>query len=131
MYMRGETEVVMGDILAGDDALRNAVRVATKANAFKGYDETLSAKSVATQMVKSTKALKADAVDIYYLHNPDPKVPILETLRAVDELHKAGKFNELGALAARRLADGSRRRRERVGDIPWGRVAATPRPRRG
>mmetsp|Transcript_25625 Transcript_25625/g.77247 ORF Transcript_25625/g.77247 Transcript_25625/m.77247 type:complete len:287 (+) Transcript_25625:82-942(+) len=96
MYMRGETEVVMGDILAGDDALRNAVRVATKANAFKGYDETLSAKSVATQMVKSTKALKADAVDIYYLHNPDPKVPILETLRAVDELHKAGKFNELG-----------------------------------
>jgi len=48
-------------------------------------------------MAASNAALGATTpVDIYYLHNPDPTTPIVETLKAVDELHKAGKFAELG-----------------------------------
>jgi len=40
--------------------------------------------------------LGADTVDIFYLHAPDHSVPFEETLQAVNELHKEGKFVQLG-----------------------------------
>ncbi|KAI0846674.1 Aldo/keto reductase [Daldinia vernicosa] len=42
------------------------------------------------------KELGADSVDILYLHAPDRSVPFATTLEAVDKLHKAGKFLQLG-----------------------------------
>ncbi|KAF2476720.1 aflatoxin B1 aldehyde reductase member 2 [Lindgomyces ingoldianus] len=45
---------------------------------------------------KSLSELGTDSVDIFYLHAPDHSVPFEETLRAVNELHKEGKFVELG-----------------------------------
>ena len=45
---------------------------------------------------KSLEELGADCVDIYYLHAPDRSVPFEETLGACNELHKQGKFVELG-----------------------------------
>lgn len=33
---------------------------------------------------------------IFYLHAPDRSVPFAETLEAVNELHKEGKFVQLG-----------------------------------
>jgi aflatoxin B1 aldehyde reductase len=44
----------------------------------------------------SLKELGADCVDIYYLHAPDHSVPYVETLAAVDALHKEGKFVQFG-----------------------------------
>ena len=35
-------------------------------------------------------------MDIMYLHAPDHKTPLTETLAAMDELHKEGKFAQLG-----------------------------------
>ena len=35
-------------------------------------------------------------VDIFYLHAADRSVPFKETLQAVNELHKEGKFVKLG-----------------------------------
>lgn len=35
-------------------------------------------------------------VDIYYLHAPDPSVPIEETLEAIREVYAAGKFKRFG-----------------------------------
>ena len=35
-------------------------------------------------------------MDIMYLHAPDHKTPLTETLAAMDELHKEGKFGKLG-----------------------------------
>jgi len=40
--------------------------------------------------------LGVDKVDILYLHAPDHKTPIEDTLKAIDEFHKQGKFKELG-----------------------------------
>jgi len=40
--------------------------------------------------------LKTDCVDIFYLHAPDRSVPFAETLQEVNELHKEGKFVQLG-----------------------------------
>lgn len=44
----------------------------------------------------SLKELGTDQVDIFYLHAPDRSVPFAETLEAVNELHKEGKFVQLG-----------------------------------
>lgn len=44
----------------------------------------------------SLKELGADSVDIFYLHAPDKSVPFEETLGAINELHKEGKFVQLG-----------------------------------
>lgn len=45
---------------------------------------------------KSLSELKTDCVDIFYLHAADRSVPFEETLEAVNQLHKAGKFVQLG-----------------------------------
>ena len=44
----------------------------------------------------SLKELKTETVDIFYLHAADRSVPFEETLEAVDKLHKAGRFVQLG-----------------------------------
>jgi aryl-alcohol dehydrogenase-like predicted oxidoreductase len=45
----------------------------------------------------SLKRLKTDWIDVYYMHEPDPQTPIEETLRALDELTKAGKIRHAAA----------------------------------
>jgi aflatoxin B1 aldehyde reductase len=45
---------------------------------------------------KSLNELGAKCVDIFYLHAPDRSVPFEETLQAIDELHKEGKFVQFG-----------------------------------
>ncbi|OCK75605.1 aflatoxin B1 aldehyde reductase member 2 [Lepidopterella palustris CBS 459.81] len=44
----------------------------------------------------SLSELGTKCVDIFYLHAPDRSVPFEETLRAVNELHKEGKFLQFG-----------------------------------
>lgn len=51
---------------------------------------------ITEQFNTSLKELDADCVDIFYLHAADRSVPFTETLKAVNELHKAGKFVQLG-----------------------------------
>jgi len=51
---------------------------------------------VREMLTKSLAELKTDCVDIFYLHAPDRSVPFAETLQEVNELHKEGKFVQLG-----------------------------------
>ena len=44
----------------------------------------------------SLRRLGTDYIDLYYLHKPDPTVPIADTLGALDELVRAGKVREIG-----------------------------------
>lgn len=44
----------------------------------------------------SLRRLETDRIDLYQLHTPDPKVPIGDTLEALDGLVKAGKVREIG-----------------------------------
>jgi aryl-alcohol dehydrogenase-like predicted oxidoreductase len=44
----------------------------------------------------SLQRLGVDHVDLYYLHRPDPEVPIEETVGAMAELVAAGKVRQLG-----------------------------------
>src|ERR1700761_2353468 len=45
---------------------------------------------------KSLKELGTDCVDIFYLHAPDRSLPFTEPLKRLNELHKKGKFVQLG-----------------------------------
>src|SRR4030095_8634890 len=44
----------------------------------------------------SLTRLRTDYIDLYQLHQPDPEVPIADTLGALDRLVKAGKVKEIG-----------------------------------
>jgi aryl-alcohol dehydrogenase-like predicted oxidoreductase len=44
----------------------------------------------------SLQRLGAGHIDLYQLHQPDPTVPIADTLGALDDLVKAGKVKEIG-----------------------------------
>jgi aryl-alcohol dehydrogenase-like predicted oxidoreductase len=44
----------------------------------------------------SLRRLGTDHIDLYQLHQPDPKTPIAETLEALDDLVRAGKVREIG-----------------------------------
>ena len=45
---------------------------------------------------RSLKNLNTDVIDLYYLHRPDQKVPIEETIGAMAELVQAGKIKYIG-----------------------------------
>jgi aryl-alcohol dehydrogenase-like predicted oxidoreductase len=45
---------------------------------------------------RSLKNLDTDVIDLYYMHRPDPNVPIEETVGAMGELVTAGKVRYLG-----------------------------------
>jgi aryl-alcohol dehydrogenase-like predicted oxidoreductase len=44
----------------------------------------------------SLRRLKTDWIDLYQFHQPDPLTPIEETLRALDDLVRAGKVRYIG-----------------------------------
>lgn len=44
----------------------------------------------------SLKRLRTDVIDLYYLHRPDPKVPVEESVGALADLVKEGKIRFIG-----------------------------------
>ncbi|TFY54562.1 hypothetical protein EVJ58_g8789 [Rhodofomes roseus] len=57
---------------------------------------THSPEDLRTHLDASLKALKADHVELWYLHGPDRTTPYEVTFKAINDLHKEGKFKRLG-----------------------------------
>lgn len=57
---------------------------------------TFSAADIARSINDSLTALGTDSFDLFYLHSPDRQTPLEETLSAVNEAYKAGKFKRFG-----------------------------------
>jgi aryl-alcohol dehydrogenase-like predicted oxidoreductase len=55
-------------------------------------DHGLSAKHIREQCDASLRRLKMDYVDVYMCHRPDPATPLEETVRAMEDLARAGKI---------------------------------------
>ena len=91
MYAGGDTEDMLGRVLEGRDAISVT---ATKANPFNG--ESLSPEGVRAQLEASLAAMKKESCEIFYLHAPDPDVPIEDTLAEVQKMYEEGKFKQLG-----------------------------------
>ncbi len=93
---RGGSETCMGQVL-GD--ARKRIVLATKFGMpmdDTGENEGASRRHVVAAVEASLRRLKTDWIDLYQLHRPDPRTPIEETLRALDDLARAGKIRYYG-----------------------------------
>jgi aryl-alcohol dehydrogenase-like predicted oxidoreductase len=97
-YAWGRSEQVVGRWLASRHA-RDEVVLTTKVRNRVGPgpdDEGLSAGHIRREIDNSLRRLGTDHVDLYLAHDPDPSVPIAETLGVFDELIRAGKIRHAG-----------------------------------
>jgi aryl-alcohol dehydrogenase-like predicted oxidoreductase len=79
---------------------RNRFILATKAGIRNGdgiHDAGLSRAAITKAIEASLRRLQTDYLDLFYLHQPDPKTPLEETLGTLDELVRAGKARHVGA----------------------------------
>merc|ERR1719174_1323296 len=70
--------------------------VATHASSKVEPHFSLSKQSIIDQCDASLEVLGVDCIGIFYLHAPDIKTDISDTLDGIAELHKAGKIAEFG-----------------------------------
>lgn len=92
-YNNGEAERILGKCLA--EYSRSSLFVLTKVWSPMGNgpnDKGLSAKHIFEQCHASLKRLKMDYLDVYMCHRPDPNTPLEETIRAMEDLARAGKI---------------------------------------
>lgn len=89
MYGVGHTEEVIGEAIK--DMPRNDIIVATKA-----FATNLAYEHAKASARKSVARLGVDYVDLYYIHAPNPEIPLSETMRAFDELIEEGSVKNIG-----------------------------------
>jgi aryl-alcohol dehydrogenase-like predicted oxidoreductase len=93
---RGGSEEALGQVL-GDR--RKDIVLATKFGLPMDAAETkkgASRRYILSAVEASLGRLKTDWIDLYQLHRPDPLTPIEETVRALDDLVRAGKVRYIG-----------------------------------
>jgi len=98
LEMNGRTEEIVGKWLRERRA-RDRIVLATKCRNAMGTgpnDEGLSRKHILAACEASLRRLGTDYIDLYQLHTPDTETPIDETLRALDDLVRAGKVRYIG-----------------------------------
>jgi aryl-alcohol dehydrogenase-like predicted oxidoreductase len=99
-YGGGRSESWIGDWLRtkGPD-VRDGIVLSTKTfNPMdEGEDHGLAPTRVKRQLESSLQRLGVERVQMYLTHEPDPHVPIAETLGALDELVREGKVGAIGA----------------------------------
>src|SRR5579864_7363531 len=93
---KGGSEEILGKLLG---PRRRTIVLATKfglpmddAGKLRGA----SRRYIMQAVEASLRRLKTDWIDLYQLHRPDTQTPIEETLRALDDLVKAGKVRAIG-----------------------------------
>lgn len=87
IYTNGSSETVIGQTIPqGSNVL-----VATKGGYFGA-----APKAIADSINKSLRRLGREQIDLYYLHRPDPKYPIEQSVEAILEGRRAGKIKHVG-----------------------------------
>ena len=106
VYSYGESETVLGQALKDSGVERDSVIVATKVRSAMREAATagtgdvnnvgLSRQHIFSSVEKSLKRLQTDYIDLYQVHGWDILTPVEETLRALDDLVRAGKVRYIG-----------------------------------
>ncbi|MFT6437282.1 MAG: aryl-alcohol dehydrogenase-like predicted oxidoreductase [Candidatus Azotimanducaceae bacterium] len=98
VYAGNESERIVGNALASGNKRENII-LATKFNFAHPADinaKGLSRRHVISACDASLKRLKTDWIDLYQMHRCNSAIPIDETLRALDDLVRAGKIRYIG-----------------------------------
>ncbi|MEI6500073.1 MAG: aldo/keto reductase [Armatimonadota bacterium] len=95
----GRSEEIVGAALARGGK-RDDVILATKVGSYNGAPtlngQGTSRRHIIEQCDRSLRRLQTDRIDLYQIHIPSPHVPLDETLRALDDLIRAGKVRYIG-----------------------------------
>lgn len=99
VYSRGGSETIVGKALRRNSK-RESIILATKVHGRMDDEDLLAEGSnrrhVIEQCEASLKRLQTDYIDLYQIHRPRSDTPIDETLRALDDLIRAGKVRYIG-----------------------------------
>ena len=100
MYVRGKSEEMVGKAF-NRNGKRAQIVLATKVH-FRMDDEDPNAQGnsrrhIIEQCEASLRRLQTDYIDLYQIHRPCSDIPIDETLRALDDLIRAGKVRYIGS----------------------------------
>ncbi len=99
VYSRGVSEEIVGKALKRNGK-RGRMVLATKVHGRMDDEDILAAgnnrRHIVEQCEASLRRLQTDYIDLYQLHRPQSSVPIDETLRALDDLIRAGKVRYIG-----------------------------------
>jgi aryl-alcohol dehydrogenase-like predicted oxidoreductase len=96
VYAAGESETMVGHALQGR---RHEVVLATKVRGRTGPGPNqvgLSRLHLVEAVEASLRRLRTDYIDLYQIHRPDPLTSLEDTLRALDDLVRAGKVRYVG-----------------------------------
>lgn len=96
VYSAGLSEEILGQALEGR---RDRLILATKARFPTGdgpNDRGLSRQHIMRACEDSLRRLRTDHIDVYWMHEWDGQTPLEETLRALDDLTRAGKIGYVG-----------------------------------
>lgn len=94
VYGGGQSEEFLGRALKGR---RDKAVIATKFGMKMGEGKEGARPEYILQALEaSLKRLQVDTIDLYQIHQPDPKTPIEDTMQALNDAVKAGKVREIG-----------------------------------
>ncbi|HEV2166453.1 MAG TPA: aldo/keto reductase, partial [Thermoplasmata archaeon] len=91
VYGTGRSERLLGDVLATGAPPSSGLFVATKVSW-----EHLRPSQVRAALTGSLQRMGRRSVDLFLVHAPDPRVPIAETMGALEALWKEGKVGAIG-----------------------------------
>ncbi|MGA9118928.1 MAG: aldo/keto reductase [Bacteroidota bacterium] len=95
----GRTEEIIGKYLKAHPGRRHETVLATKCNGRMGpgpNDQGLSRRHIMDAVDESLRRLQTDFIDLYQVHFYDVETPLEETLRALDDIVRAGKARYIG-----------------------------------
>lgn len=98
-YSRGRSEEFVGAALKRNGQ-RDRVILATKVRSQMADDDPNMVgnhrRHIIQQCEASLRRLQTDWIDLYQIHRPQSDIPVDETLRALDDLVRAGKVRYIG-----------------------------------
>ena len=99
-YTNGHSEAIIGEYVGETPGRRDRLVIATKfmSNLYRGDPNGGGAgrKSIVAACDQSLRRLRTDYIDLYWMHCWDAHTPIEETMRALDDLVRAGKVRYIG-----------------------------------
>ncbi|QGN06256.1 aldo/keto reductase [Halorhabdus sp. CBA1104] len=98
-YSSGESEEILGDVLADYDRDEQVVATKVRFSGAKDHRNAagLSRKTIEQELDHSLDRLGMDTVDLYQIHRWDYDTPIETTLRALDDAVRRGQIRHIGA----------------------------------